>query len=300
MPAKISARITVTNARPVQKTSNNLMPFFIRKASGQKEAFNIKKFRQSLHKAGADAKLIDTIISQIKKQQPRSTKAIHATTTAILAKHSPHIAGRYNLKRALMELGPAGFPFEQFVAHIFKAMGYKVNNNVNVAGKCVEHEIDIIAKKDDKHSMIECKFHNRSGLKSDVKVTLYMQARFDDIRAAWEADPQHGHEFHHGWVITNTKFTSQALKYGSCMGIKLLGWKYPVGKGIAELIDNLGLHPITALTSLSRSQKRQFIKNGFVLCRDAQKHKALLKQLGFSPHQTKKLIHEAEAICELQ
>lgn len=276
------------------------MPFFIRKSSGQKEAFNLKKFRLSLRKAGADTKLINSIISQIKKQQPRSTKEIHEITTLMLKKQQPPIAARYNLKRALMELGPAGFPFEQFVAHIFKAMGYKVNNNVVIEGKCVDHEIDIVAQKTDKHFMIECKFHNRSGLKSDVKVTLYMQARFDDIRASWEADPNHGHEFHHGWVVTNTRFTSQALKYGTCMDIKLLGWKYPEGKGIAKLIDDLGLHPITALTSLSRSQKRQFIKNGFVLCRDASKHKALLKQLGFSPHQTKKLIEEAEAVCTLR
>ena len=274
------------------------MPFFIKKSSGQKQKFNIKKIRQSLRKAGADSKTIDTVISKVKKQKPNSTKEIHNIVVQILQQEKPHIAARYNIKRALMELGPAGYPFEQFVAHIFKAMGYKTKTNAVVSGKCVDHEVDIIAKKTNKHFMIECKFHNRSGLKSNVKVTLYMQARFDDIRAAWEANPHHGHEFHQGWVVTNTQFTSEALKYGSCMSIKLLGWKYPEGEGIAEIIDRFGVHPITALTSITRTQKRQFIKDGFVLCRDASKHTTLLKRLGFSPQKIKKLVAESEAVCE--
>ncbi len=274
------------------------MPFFIRKASGKKEEFKIKKFRLSLRKAGADSKMINEVVSEIKKQKPKSTKEIHKLAIQILQEQAPHIAARYNLKQALMELGPTGYPFEQFVAHIFEAMGYKADTNVVVNGKCVDHEVDIIAEKADKHFMIECKFHNRPGLKSDVKVTLYIQARFDDIRTAWENNPRHGHKFHQGWVVTNTRFTSQALTYGTCMNIKLIGWKHPTGEGIAELIDRLGVHPITALTTLSRTQKKQLIKDGFILCRDASKHTGLLKRLGFSPHQTRKLIKEAEAVCK--
>ncbi len=276
------------------------MPFLIRKTSGIKEPFNIKKFRASLKKAGADLTLINTVVSNIKKLQPRSTKKLHEITIQLLQNLKPSIAARYNLKRALMELGPAGFPFEQFVGHMFEAQGYKVAVGQTVAGKCVDHEIDVIAKKNDKHYMIECKFHNRSGLKSNIKVTLYIRARFDDIRAAWEQDPKHGHSFHQGWVVTNTHFTSEAIKYGTCMNMKLLGWKYPKDKGIAQLVDMLGLHPITALTSLNRSQKRTFIKEGFVLCRDAEKHREMFKRLGFSKHKIKKLIEEAKDTCELK
>ena len=273
------------------------MPFFVRKSSGKKEEFNIKKLRFSLRKSGADSKLIEQIIEKIKKQKLRSTKTIHQFVTQMLTKKSPSIAARYNLKRALMELGPAGYPFEQFVAHIFTAQGYKTMTNQIISGNCVDHEIDITAKKTSKHFMIECKFHNRIGLKTNIKVILYIQARFEDVRTEWEQKPQDNHNFHRAWVVTNTRFTSKAVKYAECMGIKLLGWKFPENQGIAQLIDSIGLHPITALTSLTKQQKRAFIKGGFVLCRDASKNIELLKNFKFSPRQIKKLIKEAETVC---
>lgn len=232
------------------------MPLYIKKASGAKEQFDIKKLRRSLRHAGADSVIITKVIDEIKKRHPRTTRAIHELTIDILTKEQPHIAARYNIKKALMQLGPAGYPFEQFVAEIFKAQGYAVSTNQIIEGKCVDHEVDVIAQKGDKHYLIETKFHNRAGIKTNIKATLYIQSRFEDIRAAWNANPKNGHEFHQGWVVTNTKFTTEAIKYGVCMNINLLGWKYPFDQGIAELIDSLGLHPITALTTLTPAQKK--------------------------------------------
>jgi len=114
-------------------------------------------------------------------------------------KKSPSIAARYNLKRALMELGPAGYPFEQFVAHIFSAQDYETIINQIISGNCIDHEIDITATKASKHFMIECKFHNRTGLKTNIKVILYIQARFEDVRTEWEQRPQDSHKFHRAW-----------------------------------------------------------------------------------------------------
>ncbi len=275
------------------------MPFIIRKRSGKKEEFSPKKLQHSLRKAGADQQLSNQIIEKIKKEKPPSTTAIHKFITQFLEKKSPALAARYNIKRALMELGPAGYPFEQFVAQIFTAQGFKTLTNQIINGKCVTHEVDVIAIKGNKHYMIECKFHNRLGLKTNVKATLAAQARFEDIHAAWEQNPQHDHEIHHAWIVTNTRFTSEAIKYADCMNIKLLGWKYPKNNSIEQIIDSLGLHPITALTFLSRKQKQSLIKKGFVLCRDVSQHTTLLKSLGFSPRQIQKLMQEAKKVCSL-
>ena len=275
------------------------MPFYIRKSSGEKEEFSIKKFRRSLRRSGADAKTIEKIIARVKKEKPKSTKKLHELATQLLQKYQPPIADRYNLKRALMELGPAGYPFELFVAQLYAHQGYKVLSNQLVNGFCVDHEVDIIAEKGKQHVMIECKFHNRPGLKSDVKVSLYIQARFEDIRDAWERNPQHPHEFHQVWLVTNTRFTSEAIKYGECKNIKLVSWAYPENKGLAIMIDSLGLHPITTLTSLTKQQKRSFIKEGLILCKDAQKHITMLKRLGFSKRAIEKIVAESEAVCHL-
>ncbi len=147
--------------------------------------------------------------------------------------------------------------------------------------------------------MIECKFHNRVGIKSDVKVSLYVQARFEDIRDSWEKNPYHENEFHQAWIITNTKFTSQAIKYGECKKMKLISWAHPKPNGLAQLITKYKLFPITTLTSLNRYQKQTFLKSGFVLCKDARDHKKTLQQLGLKPRQIEKIIQEAQAVCKI-
>ena len=76
---------------------------------------------------------------------------------------------------------PAGFPFEQFVARVFEAEGYQTKTNQIVSGHCIDHEVDVVVNNKEKHFMVECKYHNRQKLKSNVKVTLYIKARFDDV-----------------------------------------------------------------------------------------------------------------------
>ncbi len=276
------------------------MTYSIRKSSQKFEKFNKEKFIRSLQLAGTDKKLIDKIIKEVEKQKPRTTKQLHKLVSNMLNQDKPHIAARYNIKRALMDLGPAGYPFEQFVAQLFKAEGYKVSTNQFISGFCVEHEVDIIAHAKNKHYMIECKFHNRFNLKSDVKVALYTHARFEDIKKAWLQDKTHEQEFHQCHIVTNTTFTTNAIQYAQCTNITLLGWAYPLNNGIETLIDKFGLHPITALTNLTQSQKRKFIKEGFVLCKDAGKHTNILKNLGFTQREIQKFVAEAKKVCTLE
>lgn len=275
------------------------MIFHIRKSDGTKQEFNIEKFKQSLKKSGASIEMIDAIVQEIFKRKPKSTKQIHAIASEFLKQIYPSVAARYNLKHAIMELGPSGYPFEQFIGKLFTTQGYKTEVSTIIPGACVDHEVDVVAQKGNDHFMIECKFHNRLGLKSDIKVALYIQARFEDITRAWKNNPKHKIELHQAWMVTNTKFTTVAEQYAQCMNIKILSWAWPDG-GISALVDQLGLHPITALTSLTKKQKKELIKNGFVLCQDASEKTGLLKDLGFSDHEIDRLVKEAENVCRLR
>ena len=111
-----------------------------------------------------------------------TTKEIYHKAFELLHKEEKPIALKYSLKRAIMELGPSGFPFEKFVAEIFKFKGYTAETGKLVKGFCVEHEVDVVAWNKDKLIMCEAKFHNDPGMKSDLKVALYVKARFDDLR----------------------------------------------------------------------------------------------------------------------
>lgn len=275
------------------------MPFYITKLSGKKELFSLEKLGESLRKAGASPILVGEIINEIKTLHPKDTREVHDFAFARLEQQNRPIAARYNLKEAIMQLGPAGYPFEQFVARVLQAQGYQTTTNQVVQGICVSHEIDVIAIKDGKSYLIECKFHNRMGLKSDVKVPLYIQARFEDITQA----EQHNSSrlmFDQPWLWCNTQFTSDAIKYAQCVNMRITGWSYPEGQSLVELIDRYGLHPITALTSITRRKKNILIQEGLILCRDAQSYKDQLPHWGFKPYEIEQIITEAQGVCAIE
>lgn len=236
------------------------------KASGEYEAYDEKKVRSSLKRAGAGRKLIDKIIKNL---QPRlydgiPTSKIYSYVFTALRESKSHLVSKYNLKRAIMDLGPSGYPFEQFVAGILQAYGYKVTINKIVKGRCIRHEIDVIVEKNNKRSAIECKFHNRLGTKTDYKVALYVYARFLDIKNS---------NFQQAWLITNTKLTINAKKYSNCIGLKAIAWDYPADFSLRFLIEKSNLHPITCLDSLSKNEKEKLLETDIVFCRDLIKKK---------------------------
>lgn len=272
------------------------------KTTGDVEEFSLEKLQRSIERAGIDAQKAQEIAVDVFAQPDlKTTIDVHEATYEKLKKEYRPVAARYNLKRALMALGPSGFPFEQFFARLLEASGYTTSTNRTLRGMCVEHEIDVMAYKDDRHFIFECKFHNHLGYKSDVQTVLYMKARFDDIKARWETihEGRDGH-LHKLWIVTNTQFTTQAEEYAACVGIELMSWRHPKGRSLAELIDKTGLHPITALTKLNHRQKEYLVNHGVVLCREIEQKQDVLQHVGIHGHKLAQLISEARAIIDLK
>jgi len=272
------------------------MSFNVSKSSGFHEPFKIEKIKKSLIKSGASEQLIQELADQIQQlKKVKSTKEISTFILDYLQKKDPGTAARYNLKYALMELGPAGYSFEKYIAELFKYQGYETQVNQVINGKCIDHEVDFVADNKKEILFVECKFHNRRGVKSDVKVALYIKARLEDIKEEYKKSDERREP--KALIVTNTKFTSKTIRYGKCAGIQMLDWSYPKDASLAILIKKLGLYPITTLTCLNRKQKRSFIQHGFVLCRQAKDNIALLKELGISEHQIKAILKESSSLC---
>jgi hypothetical protein len=197
-----------------------------------------------------------------------------------------------------MMLGPSGYPFEKYVGEILRHEGFKVEVGVIIHGHCVDHEVDVVAEKDDSHFMVECKYHNQPGHTCDVKVPLYINSRFQDIEKQWKLLPGHGTKFHQGWVVTNTRFTDDAIQYGSCAGLHLIGWNYPENGSLRMLIDESGLHPITALTSLSESEKMRLLEQKIVLCKEIVDDPEILARFNIKGPRSAAAIEEATSLCE--
>lgn len=231
------------------------------KSSGTIEPFSAEKLLESIRSAGASDEQAKMISRSVVKHldEISSTKSIYDFVLANLKKMPPGIAARYNLRRALADLGPSGFPFEKFIAELFSSLGYKTQTNQTLTGECVDHEIDVLLRREAHKlpELVEAKFHNQPGIRSGVQTALYMQARFQDL----------ANQVSHVWLVTNTKFSGDAIKYGECKGMKLLSWDYPKNKGLGMLIRQNNVHPITALTTLKPKEKIKLIESGIVLVR---------------------------------
>ncbi|UCE94299.1 MAG: restriction endonuclease [Flavobacteriaceae bacterium] len=275
-------------------------PIKIRKFSGELVDFDETKLIRSLKNARADDELVKSIIDRIEQDlfTGMTTKAIYEKAFRLLKKSRRPSASRYKLKRAIMELGPSGFPFENYIGHIFKHDGYTSEVGVVMEGNCISHEVDVLACKDEKCYIIECKYHNSQGKRNDVKVPLYIQSRFNDIKNRLEKDKTNGFTDYQGWIFTNTRFTSDAIKYAKCSGLQLVSWDYPENKSLKYRINKSKLFPITSLTSLTKREKQYFLEQGIVLCKEIYETPELLRKNGFSKTRTRKIHEDIIDLCE--
>ncbi len=240
------------------------------KASGEYEEFSPEKVQASLKRAGVDEKTREAILKRLKTKlfDGISTKEIYSLVFGWLKEKKAPLASRYNLKRAIMELGPSGYPFEHFVAGVLANNGYQTLVGREVKGRCVTHEIDVFAQKNGRLSMIECKFHHKPGVKTNVKTALYVYARFLDIKDSLVLVFGQKRKIDKAWLVTNTKLTTRAIAYCQCVGLRAVGWDFPSSFGLRALVEKSNLHPLTCLSSLSNQEKQRFLAEGIVFCRD--------------------------------
>lgn len=274
----------------------------ITKSSGEKVKFSLDKLRGSLSRTGAEKQTVDQIIDKVRDElyQGISTKEIYNRAFALLKKKKSYLASKYKLKKAIYELGPTGFPFERFVSSILKYSGYKTQTNTTLQGKCVTHEIDVIAHKNYETTLIECKFHSEEGLNCNVKIPLYINSRYNDVKAHWHTNSKKETSLGKGWLVTNTRFTEDALQYGNCCGLYLLSWDYPLNNGIKDRVDRLGLYPITVSTLLTNREKQFLLSRDVVLCRQLIGDAFYLDHLGVSDARKEKILGEIKALCNIQ
>ncbi len=268
---------------------------FVVKRDGRKETFDKRKIIRTCIRAGASRETAEEIARKVEKRiyNGISTEKILRMVLELLEEETLANAARYDLKMALFRLGPAGYEFEKFVARLLKEYGWKTRTNVIIKGRCVSHEVDVLAEKEGELYMIECKFHNIPGIYTGLKEAMYTYARFLDISQG-PAD----HRFVQPWLFTNTKFSNDAKKFAKCREMKLTGWRYPAGESIEKLLERKNLYPVTVLRSVSKREEHALVNAGYVFCRDLfkEKPKDISKYTGIKLKKINEIIREAEEI----
>jgi len=266
----------------------------VKKANGDLELFDKNKLINSLKKAGAAEDVINQILEEIDSilYHEISTKLIYQKAFSTLQIKNSTSASKYNLKNALMKLGPNGFVFECFIGKLFEYLGYNTEVSSIISGKYVTHEIDVLAIKDNKQTFIECKYHLRGEKRVGVQVPLYVNSRINDIIAVRKKNKIHkGVEFE-GQIVTNTRFSSDAIAYGEGMNLKLLGWDYPYHEGLKEIIEKEKIYPITLLDSISSRIKNQMFENKITTTRQIFDDNSLLNSYELTANQKQRIIDQ--------
>lgn len=271
------------------------------KADGSNEMFDPTRLVTSLQRAGAGEHTAERVATTITETAApgTSSKEIYTRAFALLRREARPVAARYALRRALLELGPSGHPFEDFISHLYRAEGWQVETRKVILGKCVAHEVDFYAshKGKDSHLAAELKYHNNPAYKTDLKTALYVKSRFDDIFAC---DPkERACPLDRGLLVTNTKFTSEAIAYATCAGVELLGWGYPAHDNLFAHMSRAKVYPVTTLTELSRAEKNLLIAQGVIAVDEILRNRRSLDALHLSSERVGELLAEAEGLLAL-
>ncbi|MDD1769384.1 MAG: restriction endonuclease [Methanomassiliicoccales archaeon] len=239
------------------------------KRSGEREEFNEGKVKRAILRVGVTDAVAGDILETVKRDLYNgiTTEEIYRMVHQLLDRKK---AVRFGLKEAMLDLGPDGHYFESFVGKMFQTLDHSVRLRERVQGMCVAHEVDAIVEKGAERYMVECKFHNSPGMKCNIQTALYTYARYLDVNESLPCISP--------WLVTNTKFTTDAIQYAKCMGMRLLGWRYPEERSLENLIDEHRLYPLTFL-GLKKAYERSLLDRNFILLRDVVNNKECLYEL---------------------
>jgi len=266
--------------------------FFIYKSDGSRVQFNENKILSTCIRAGASKKTAKRILKKVKSDIYRDMtsndiykKVLHAISEekGLKALHQ-----RYQLKEAIMRMGPAGFAFENYVASLLEYYGYQVIGiRSKIKGKCALHEIDVIGMKENRKFMIECKYHSSLGMYTGLKESLYTHARFLDLKP----------KFFGEIIFCNTKISNHAKKYAKCIGQQIFSWRYPGTNSLEKTIEKHNLYPITIL-NLSQKELGIFSESNMMIAKDLLRYneEKISKLTGISKKRIRNLQKLAEQI----
>lgn len=275
----------------------------VKKHSGELVDFVPESLKQSLKKSGASDAQVKQVYDRIASElyEGISTRELYEKAFDYLKKHRNVYAAKYSLKKALCDLGPAGFYFEKWVCSLMHYMGYQTASSQTLKGHAVNHEIDVVAIRDDEFNIAECKLRNDVDAKISVTTPMYFLSRMKDV----DNIPYHyfGKERYvtKGWLITNAYFTKDTIDFGTYYGINLLSWDYPNGNSIKNLTDEAYLYPITCLTTLPELQKNHLLNNNIILVQDLLEQQEQLTGLIRNKSMLQDIINEAtEMVAQVQ
>jgi HJR/Mrr/RecB family endonuclease len=269
---------------------------FVTKAAGTKQLFDREKVVKTCLRMGASRKTADDVAEKIEKglYDGISTSKILQMTFRLLRKYKPAIQHLLDLRRglSLMDSKPE---FETFVQILLAHNGFEVTPNRLVTGKCVEHEVDAIARKDGMTYFVEAKHHINYHALTGLDESRIARAILEDVTEGFELGKSNL-KVDRAMIVTNTRYTEHARRYGKCRGILQIGWSSPTNLSLQNMIEEKNLYPLSCLRGLKSETKTKLVNMGIVLIKQLfeEKPSTLARKTGVHKETLKQIIEKAK------
>jgi len=238
---------------------------FVTKADGTKQLFDREKVVSTCLRIGANREIAEAIAEKIEMKiyDGIETRKILRMIFRQLSKHKPVVKYLIDLREAL-SLMKSKPDFERFIQILLSENGYEVIPNQIVRGKCVEHEVDSIARKDGETYIVEVKHHFSYHTLTGLDTSRIARAVFEDVTEGFKLG-LNNLKIDKAMIVCNTKFSEHAERYAQCRGIQLLGWNSPQDHNLRTMIEEKKLYPVTYLKGLDSATMEKLAYAGIIL-----------------------------------
>jgi len=270
----------------------------VAKFDGSRQPFDKNKIVRTCLRMGATNVAAEAIAEEIETRvyDGMETKKILQMIFRSLRKHKPVIRNQIDLRKALSLLNPAP-DFERFIQLLLSEHGYEVTPNQIIRGRCVEHEVDAVARKNGKTCIVEVKHHYKYHTPTSLDVSRISRAVFEDVTEAYELG-LNNLKTDYALIVCNTKLSEHAKRYADCRGIRHIGWSSPPNRDLQTMIEEKKLYPVTFLKGLNAETRNKLASNGVILLKQLMEKnpKELRKQTGVSTEKLESIVGKAREI----
>ena len=272
------------------------MRVYVTKADGTRQLFDREKVVRTCLRMGASRKIADDVAEKVESNlyDGISTSKILQMTFRLLRRYKPAIRHLLDLRKglSLMDSKPE---FETFVQILLAHSGFEVTPNRLLTGRCVKHEVDAIARKDGVTYFVEAKHHVNYHTLTGLDESRIARAVLEDVTEGFELGKS-SLKIDRAMIVTNTRYSEHASRYGKCRNILQIGWSSPTDLCLQNMVEVKNLYPLSCLRDMKRETKTKLVNSGIVLLKQLfeEKTSTLARRTGVPKETLKQIIEKAK------
>jgi Holliday junction resolvase-like predicted endonuclease len=274
----------------------NDLPVFVTKADGSRQLFDREKVVKTCLRMGANRRIAFEVADEVEARlyDGIPTRTVLQMIFRLLRKHKSTIRHFLDLKKglSLMNSKPE---FEKFVQILLSHHGFEVSPNQIIRGKCVGHEVDAIARKDGITYFVEAKHHSNYHTPTGLDESRIARAVLEDVTEGFVLG-KNDLKIDRAMIVTNTRYSEHARRYGKCRNMLQIGWSSPKTLGLQNMIEEKKLYPLSCIKGLNNETKMKLVNSGIVLMKQLveEEPSKLARETGISREILKKIIEKAK------